>query len=123
MSKASEPDKDETSAPKDEPGIALGIFLIGLLVIPMIAASAFGLNMNRPDKPGIDAVVAGTIGMMWGAMFLLSYFFSRKTFFFRALIWFCEHGSSPNNRKMAFFYAALCAGLGAMTFLVGIGWL
>ena len=59
--------------------------------------------------------------MAWGAMFLASYFYSHKTFFFRGLIWVCEHWSSPKGRGMAFFYAALALGLGSMATLSGLG--
>jgi len=58
--------------------------------------------------------------MAWGVMFLASYFFEHKTFFFRALIWVCENFSRPPGRGMAFFYAALGFGLGGFAFLRGI---
>lgn len=54
-------------------------------------------------------------------MFLVSYFYSHKTFFFRGLIWVCEHWSSPKGRGMAFFYAALALLLGGLATLSGLG--
>jgi len=53
-------------------------------------------------------------------MFLASYFYSYKTFFFRGLLWFCEHLSFPASRKMAFFYFALALFIGGMGVLKGL---
>ena len=81
------------------------------------------LEGQRPGRlqPGPGAVFLGLYIFDWGVMFLLSYYFSRKSFFFRALMWVCEHASSPKGRKMAFFYFALACGLGVAAILRGLG--
>ncbi|MCL2523329.1 MAG: hypothetical protein FWF17_01885 [Betaproteobacteria bacterium] len=58
--------------------------------------------------------------LAWGFMFLASYYFSHKTFFFRALIWVCEHFSCPASRKMAFFYFAIAVAIGGSSLFSGI---
>jgi hypothetical protein len=112
----------EVQNPPDEPGIALGVVLIAVLVVLMIVPWVMDVK-SGPITPGIGTTLSGLYGIAWGTMFLLSYYFNHKTFFFRALIWVCENWSQPKSRKMAFFYAALGIGLGSMAVLGGLGWL
>ena len=104
----------------NEPGVALGIGLIAILAALLLATLMSGFQTG-PIRPGASSVFLGLYLMAWGAMFLASYFFSHKTFFFRGLIWVCEHWSSPKGRRMAFFYAALALVLGGMATLSGLG--
>jgi len=110
----------DTPRSKNEPGIALGLILIGLLAGLLIAVFATGFKPG-PARPGANTVLLGIYVMTWGVMFLASYYFSEKTFFFRALIWVCEHWSHPKGRRMAFFYAALAIILGLVAVLSGLG--
>ena len=103
-----------------EPGLFLGLSLIALLVLSGVAPFIAGIEFG-PVEPGLGSVLMGIYKMTWGAMFLASYVLSHKTFFFRGLLWVCEHLSSPGNRKMAFFYSALALGLGSACVLAGIG--
>ena len=73
-----------------------------------------------PIRPGAGSVLLGLYVLAWGFMFLASYFFSHKTFFFRGLIWVCEHLSFPASRKMAFFYFVLTLFIGGLTVLKGL---
>jgi len=104
---------------ESETGLALGLTLIAILGGLLVAALMTGFKTG-PVKPGLSAALTGMYIMAWGAMFLASYFFEKKTFFFRALIWVCENLSHPKGREMAFFYAALCLGLGGFGFLRGL---
>jgi hypothetical protein len=112
--------RHETPVPRDEPGVLLGLLLIGVLVVLLLAALAVGFKPG-PMRPGPSSVFADLYVMTWGFMFLGAYFFSQKTFFFRALIWFCEHFSFPPGRGMALFYFALAFILGGVGFLSGLG--
>lgn len=103
-----------------EPGVVLGIALIALMAALVTASVMSGLKPG-PLRPGWPTFITGVSMMAWGAMFLASYYFDHKTFFFRALIWVCEHWSRPKGRGMAFFYAALGIGLGGLGVLVGLG--
>jgi len=103
-----------------EPGIALGVALIVLMAALVVASVMSGLKPG-PLRPGWPTFITGVSMMVWGAMFLASYYFDHKTFFFRALIWVCEHLSRPKGREMAFFFAALGFGLGGLGVLVGLG--
>jgi hypothetical protein len=105
---------------QNEQGLALGISIIALLVIFGVAPFWFGFTTG-PIQKGPSAIFTGIYLQLWGVMFLLSYYFSHKTFFLRGLIWVCENFSSPRGRKMAFFYFVLAFGLGTGTLLQGLG--
>ncbi len=113
-----------TSSPTEsvspEPGYLLGFALIGLFVVLLIAALLAGVETGLVH-PGPGSVLLGLYVMAWGFMFLASYFYSHKSFFFRALIWVCEHCSVPARRKMALFYFALAFVLGGIATLQGLG--
>jgi|GEM_PF-2816850 len=106
-----------TPTHENETGLALGLSLIGVLLALLIAL-AFTVKFGpiQPWQPGFGSILLGIYNMAWGAMFLASYFFSHKSFFFRALIWFCEK-SHPSSRKMAFFYFAIATLLGGISVL------
>jgi len=105
---------------EDEKGLGLGITIIAMLVVLLILPFFYGLELG-PVRKGPAAVFAGIYLQFWGLLFLLSYFFSHKTFFFRGLIWLCENFSRPKGRTMAFFYFALAFGLGSIALLQGLG--
>jgi hypothetical protein len=105
---------------QNEPGYLLGTVLIGILVALLIGALGAGVETG-PAKPGLGSTLVGIYIMAWGVMFLASYYYSHKTFFFRALIWVCEHFSIPPGRKMALFYFSLAFGLGGVATLKGLG--
>ncbi len=105
---------------QNESGYLLGAVLIGILVALLMGASSAGVETG-PVKPGLGSTLVGIYFMAWGAMFLASYYYSHKSFFFRALIWVCEHLSFPPGRKMAFFYFFLAFGLGGVGTLKGLG--
>ena len=105
---------------ENEAGVALGITIILVLVILLIASLFSGFKLG-PVEEGSTAVFTGIYLQVWGILFLLSYYFSHKTFFLRGLIWICENFSSPRGRKMAFFYFFLAFALGTIGFLKGIG--
>jgi hypothetical protein len=106
--------------PINEPGIALGTGLIGILVLLLVGALTAGVK-SGPVKPGVGSVLLGLYIIAWGVMFLASYYYEHKTFFFRSLIWVCEHFSHPSSRKMAFFHFALCLFCGGAGLLGGLG--
>ncbi len=104
----------------NETGILLSIFCFGALVILLVSALLIGIPSGA-DRVGLGSVLLGLYLMAWGCMYLVSYYFSHKAIFFRALIWQCEHASVPANRKMALFYFLLAFVLGAATLLGGLG--
>ena len=104
-----------------ETGLGLGLFIILILISLMISAATVGDGKLGPMKKGPGEIIGGIYLQFWGILFLLSYFFSHKCFFFRGLIWICENFSSPKGKKMAFFYFALAFGIGTMALLTGLG--
>lgn len=108
-----------TSTPK-EPGYLIGFVSIAFLVVFLVAI----LNQDFQSfeiKKGMGSVLLGLYLMLWGLMFLVSYYFSHKSFFFRALIWICNNFSYPASPKMAFFYSSIAFILGVTTLLKGLG--
>jgi hypothetical protein len=103
----------------NEKGLALGISIILILIILGCSPLFFGFELG-PIKNGPSSILTGIYLQLWGVLFLLSYYFSHKTFFFRALMWVCENFSSPRGRKMAFFYFALSFLLGTVALLRGL---
>ena len=77
------------------------------MILPLI----YGFELGSVTK-GPASILAGIYLQFWGILFLLSYFYPHKTFFFRGLIWVCENVSHPKSRKMAFFGFALAFGFG-----------
>ena len=108
--------------PEDEPGYALSALLIGVLAVLLVASMVAGPRLSHL-VPGVADALGGVFLIALGAMFALSYRWSHKAFFLRALMWLCEHGSRPAGRFMAWFYAALCAFLGSMGIAKALGWL
>ena len=108
------------TTPKNETGFLLSLALVGLLVALLVAVLAVGVN-SGPIQPGPRGILLGLYIMVWGCMFLASYYFSHKSFFLRGLVWICEHISYPASRKMAFFYFLLAFGVGTMALLAGMG--
>ncbi len=88
---------------KNEKGLILGSAIVAVLAILMLLPFYYGFELGSVEK-GPTAIVTGLYIQFWGILFLLSYFYSHKTFFLRGLIWICENFSSPKGRKMAFFY-------------------
>jgi hypothetical protein len=105
---------------QNEKGLTLGVSIITVLAILMIASLSFDYEPGQ-FKKGHSAIMGGICFQFWGVLFLLSYYFSHKTFFLRGLIWICRNFSSPRDSRMAFFYFVLFFGLGTMILLYGIG--
>jgi len=102
-----------------QPGYLLGSVAIAVLVVLLVAAVNVGVEPGL-DRPGLGNALLGIYIMVWGFMFLASYFYSHKSFFFRALMWVCEHLSYPATRTMALFYFALAFILGGIATLRGL---
>lgn len=73
------------------------------------------------DSPRLAFVLLGVFQQYLGILWLLSYFCRQRSFLFRALMWVCEHFSSPSSSLMAFFYFALGVGMGTCLILHGLG--
>ena len=100
--------------------MALGLSIIAILIILGISPFFYGFELG-PVKPGPSSILTGIYLQFWGILFLLSYYYSHKSFFFRGLIWICENFSSPRGRKMAFFYFLLAFSLGTVALIQGLG--
>lgn len=104
-----------------ETGLALGILIIGILLVLMLSATAVGNPKIHTIAKDPESIITGIYFQYIGILFLLSYFFSYKCFFFRWLMWICENLSSPKGSKMALFYSALAFGIGTTVLLTGLG--
>ncbi|WAC75221.1 hypothetical protein OU995_11195 [Roseateles sp. SL47] len=98
---------------QEERGGVLGFALICVLAVLTVAA----LRAPADTKN----LVMGVYLMVWGCMFIASYFFSHKTFFLRGLLWFCVTMACPSTPKMAFFYGFMGLGMGAVSLMAGLG--
>ena len=108
------------SQPTNETGMALGLVLIAGLVALLLAALLSGEPGGRFGEDR-RTILLGLYLIAWGGMFLASYRFAHKTFFFRALMRVCEQWSFPKGRGMALFYGALAILLGGTALLTGVG--
>ncbi len=109
---------------KNTPPNETGVFLSGLclwILIGLLGAVIFYRNQPEPMSTGRGTVLLGLYIMVWGFMYLASYYFSHKAIFFRVLIWHCEHASAPAGRRMAFFYFLLAFIIGFAILLGGLG--
>lgn len=104
----------------NERGLFLGIVIIVALAVMGILPFLYGFKTG-PGERGPAAVLTGIYLQFWGVLFLLSYFFPQKSFFFRGLLWVCEHFSSPRGRRMAFFYFLMFFAMGSLAVLQGLG--
>ena len=105
---------------QNEKGLALSLLIILSLLILGVSPFFFGFEIGSMKK-GASTTLTGIYLQAWGVLFLLSYYFSHKTFFFRGLIWICEHFSHPKGREMAFFYFILAFSIGTIAVLIGTG--
>jgi hypothetical protein len=96
--------------------------LIVVVAVTLLAlTSAFGFEAGTPPKKAAASVWLGLYIIYLGVLFLLSYFFSRKSYVLGGLMWVCENFSRPRSRHMAFFYFALGLALGLSALLFGLG--
>jgi hypothetical protein len=105
---------------RKEKGTLLGITIIVVLAVMLILAFVTGFG-RAPFGKSWSSIITAVYIQSWGILFLLSYFFSQKCFFFRGLMWICEHFSRPKGRWMAFFYFAIAFGIGTYALLIGLG--
>ena len=103
----------------NKPGIGLGVFVIMILVTLCALPFFFGVETG-PIKRGPGSILIAIYIQSWGVVFLLSYFYSHKTFFFRAVIWVCENFSFPKGKFMALLYSLLFFGLGTTALIKAI---
>ena len=105
-----------SSSPQPQSGVGLGLGLIALLVA--LLALVIQAEPEGRDK---TLVATGAYVMAWGAMFLLSYRFSHRTFFLRGLMFVSQAFSWPRGaRHMALVYGALGLGLGGSAIVAGL---
>ena len=103
----------------NEPGIILGIFIIIMLITLGVLSFFFGFETG-PIKKGPASILTAIYIETWGIVFLLSYFYSHKSFIFRGIIWVCENLSCPKGRFMAIGYSLLAFGLGTVALIQAI---
>ena len=106
--------------PPNETGVFLSALCLWILIGLLGAVLFYGIQ-SGPMTAGRGTVLLGLYIIIWGFMYLASYYFSHKAIFFRVLIWHCEHASVPAGRKMAFFYFLLAFIIGFAALLSGLG--
>lgn len=120
--KRAQPTVDPDAEPQ-QAGVALGLCVIAALAALLLAYLAVGGVATGPWRASPGNALLGANAMAWGLVFLLSYYFSAKSFVFRGFLWFCLHVSAPAGRKLALVWFAFLALAGAAMFLTGMGWL
>ncbi len=92
-------------------------FLCGAVGLGLLATHANTGNRNE----GKPSMFLGLYILYLGVLFLISYFYSHASYVLKALMWICEHFSSPRGRYMAFFYFGLSLLLGGCALLSAMG--
>ena len=106
----------------------IGIIIIFTLIVILFICLVFiindfpqfktiGIGMKPTNRIG---VLTGLYVQLWGIVFLLSYFYEKSNFVFRALMWICEHWGSPKSRKTAIFTAILSLTIGTIMLISGL---
>ena len=103
------------------PSLLLDGVIVAIAVSLLVATSKFGLEAGRPAARGAGAIVGGVYVLYLGVLFLLSYFFPRRSYVLSLLGYVCQECSRPAGRAMAWFYFALSAVIGSCLLLVGLG--
>ena len=107
--------------PEPRPSLLLDLFIVGIAVGLLAAAYKFGLETGRPASRGTGAIIGGVYVLYLGLLFLLSYFFPRRSFLFSFLGYVCQACSRPAGRGAAWFYFALSVWFGLALLLAGVG--
>jgi hypothetical protein len=97
------------------------VLIVVVGVALLMLTQAFGLAVGKPLTKGAASVWMGLYIIYLGVLFLLSYFFQRKSYVLSVLMWICENFSSPRSRHMALFYSALSFAMGLLALFVGFG--
>lgn len=113
-------DNSKIKSKPNERGLLLGIICISILLGLVIIFGIFESKFES-TKWNISDIFGSFYFLTLGLMFLASYFYENKSFFFRALIWVCLHLSVPAKREMAIGYFLLAVFLSVFSFLHGVG--
>ena len=104
-----------------ETGQKLGITLIGILIGFLILDFAVGFKPG-PFLTGPVAIITGIYFQYVGILFIISYYYEDKCFFFRWIIWFCKFlNSTKKGPHTAFIFFAGFVGMGTYVLLIGLG--
>ena len=96
--------------------IAFGVVLVGLLGAALLSGFSAG-----PVRPGATALLTGLYVQCWGALFIGSYFFPHGSYLLRALVWVCEHTSTPRGAWTAIPWGIGALVIGGAGVLQGLG--
>jgi hypothetical protein len=103
------------------PFLLLDLFIVAIAVGLFVATSKCGLEAGHPATRGAGSIFGGIYILYLGLLFLLSYFFPRRSYVFSFLGYLCQACSRPAGRSMAWFYFALSVAIGSCLLLVGLG--
>ena len=102
----------------DRPGIVIGICLVFLVIALLVASLIFA---PAKFQKGWETILVGIYLITWGCIFLAAYFCAYRSFFLRAILWFCERLPGLGGKKMARLWSACAFLVGASLILVGLG--
>jgi hypothetical protein len=103
------------------PSLLLDLLIVAIAVGLLLATSKFGLEAGHPATRGAGSIFGGVYILYLGLLFMLSYFFPRRSYVFNLLGYVCQECSRPAGRAMAWFYFALSVVIGSCLLLVGLG--
>ena len=106
---------------QQHPSLLLDLLIVAVAAGLLVATSKLGLEAGRTAIRGPGAIIGGVYILYIGLLFLLSYFFPRRSFIFRFLDYLCKERSNPGGRRMAWFYFAMSVFFGSALLLVGLG--
>jgi hypothetical protein len=101
--------------------LVLDVVIIAIAAGLLVATSKFGLETGHPATRGLGATMGGAYILYLGVLFLLSYFFPRRSFVLSFLDYVCRKSSRPAGRAMCWLYFTLSVIFGGALLLVGMG--
>src|SRR5690348_8267614 len=107
--------------PQHHPNLVLDILILATAAVLLLATSKLGLHAGHPATKGAGSIFGGVYIVYLGLLFLLSYFFPRRSYTFGFLAYVCGKCSRPAGRWMAWFYFGLGMVIGSVLLLIGFG--
>lgn len=104
------------------------LFIIDIVI--SLIASAFvihifsiGFTSGFVVGPAAESPLSIYLGIylqLFGLLYVLSFFFSNRSWILHGLMWTCENGRCLHGKYAAFFYAAIAFICGTTTLLIGM---
>lgn len=100
-------------------------FLFDVTVVCLQIALFVLILVTKKDmsklEMGTSSILLSVYVIVWGILFLLSYYQHEKSYVLRFLFWLCKISIGSKNGKIAFFYFWVAILASVIGFLYGLG--